>query len=937
MTSPDWKRVKGIAGEAWALPAGERMAYLADACGTDRALRSEVFSLVAAMDAAADCFEIAPPLPLDGMRMRADLTGRRLGVYEILSRIGGGGMGEVYKARDTRLDRIVAIKTVPSPDSGSISRERTEHEARAVAALSHAHICTLYDVGHHDGLDFLVMQYVEGETLADHLSQGRLKIDEALRYADQIASALGAAHRAGIIHRDVKPANIMLDRGAVQSTGAPQAKLLDFGIAKATSVQAPFVSTLQYTNAAIHLTAIGLVVGTPQYMAPEQIDGHAADVRTDVFAFGTVLFEMLTGRRAFEGRDRLEVLAAIRHQEVSRISTLVPGVPVLLDRVVRRCVEKKPGERYQTMDDLLIDLRAVRRQLDSPSRVASMVFGALVLAVAIGGGVGWALWSGREVESLTPPSVTRLPASAGVLGKAALSPDGSNLVFSWTGDGVDNPELMLMKIGGATRERLTNDLGIEEWPAWSPDGSQIAFIRCDAKQCAIFTLPIRGGTERKVRDLRHDRYYDLAWSPDGRSIVYAERSSPSDPYVLFSLSLDNSLSRRLTTPRSLNLGELRFAFSPDGSMLAIIRIEASIEVLVRSMTNGSETIVLSGQHEWFGGIAWTVDDKRLVLSGNQQGVRSLWTVPLTGGDLQRFAVAGEDSYYPSLSTRTERLAFVHEFRDWDFARVVLERTHVHSSSGFPSSARLDLDPAFSPDGRKLAFVSERSGTREVWVSNADGTEAVQVTAFGGPQVGRPSWSPNGRMLAFHSAGIHVVPAAGGPVRRVTDVGEMPLWSADGQWIYFMHSADGRSQVWKVSAGGGRAVQAITSDAFTARESPDGLDLYFATVNGGIWHRAVAGGPETQVIQDFEWSLSGYWAVVSDGIYYVARESLPDRSVINRLKFFEFARRRAINVGTLTGAIEDWVGGLTLSPDRRTLIYSQRSYQSSEIMLVEHVR
>jgi len=936
MTSHDWKRIKTIAGETWALPAGERIAYLAGACGTDRVLHSEVLSLVAAMEAAAGCFEIAPHLPLDGMGMRADLTGRRLGVYEILSRIGGGGMGEVYKARDTRLNRIVAIKTVPSRDSGSIARERTEHEARAVAALNHPHICTLYDLGHHEGLDFLVMQYVEGETLADRLSQGRLTIDETVRYADQIASALAAAHRSGIIHRDVKPANIMLDRGNVQS-GAPQAKLLDFGIAKANSFETPFASMPQEPNHAIHLTAPGLVVGTPQYMAPEQVDGHAADVCTDVFAFGTVLFEMLTGRKAFEGTDRKEVLAAVRDQEVSRVSTLVPDVPVLLDRVVLRCLEKNPGERYQTMDDLLIDLRAVRCQLDSPSRVALMVLVGLVLAVAIGGGVGWALWSGREVESLTVPSITRLPASAGVLGKAALSPDGSTLVFSWTGDRVDNPELMLMKIGSATRVRLTNDLGIEEWPTWSPDGSQIAFIRCAAERCGIFTLSVRGGTERKVRDLRYDRYYDLAWSPDGRSIVYAERSSPSEPYVLFSLSLDNSLTRRLTTPRSLNLGELRFAFSPDGSMLAIIRIEESIEVLVRSMTNGTEKTLLSGQHEWFGGIAWTLDGQRLVLSANQQGVRSLWTLPLRGGDLQRFAVAGEDSYYPSLSTRSERLAFVHEFRDWDFARVVLERTHVHSSSGFPSSARLDLDPAFSPDGRKLAFVSERSGTREVWVSNGDGTEAVQVTTFGGPLVGRPSWSPNGGMLAFHAAGIHVVPAAGGPVRRVTDVGEMPVWSADGQWIYFMRGADGRSQVWKVSAAGGRAVQAITNDAFTARESPDGRDLYFPTANGGIWHRAVAGGPETQVIQDFEWSLPGYWAVVSDGIYYVARESLPDRNVVNRLKFFEFARRRAINIGTLTGAIEDWVGGLTLSPDRRTLIYSQRTYQSSEIMLVEHVR
>jgi Tol biopolymer transport system component len=440
-----------------------------------------------------------------------------------------------------------------------------------------------------------------------------------------------------------------------------------------------------------------------------------------------------------------------------------------------------------------------------------------------------------------------------------------------------------------------------------------------------------------VRDLRFDRYYDLGWSPDGRFIVFAERLSASEPYALFELWLDRSVTRRLTTPRPANLGELRFAFSPDGLTLAVIRLEESVKVVLHSIETGTEKVLMTGQHEWFGGIAWNADGEQLVLSANQQGRRALWTLPLTGGDLQRLPIAGEDSYYPSLSTRGGRLAFVHEFQDWDLTRVAMERGQVTTTVPFLSSARLDLDPAYSPDGRKLAFVSERSGTREVWVSNADGTEPEQVTSLGGPTAGRPSWSPDGRFIAFHVHGINVVPATGGPPNRVTDDGEMPTWSDDGRWIYFVRRLDDEFELWRVPAAGGRPVRAIASRASMARESPGVGDLYFASGNGGIWRKPKEGGVETPLVNDFEWSLPGYWTVFRDGIYYIAREAQADHSVVNRLKFVDFEHHRTVSLGTVAGAIDDWVGGLTVSPDRKTMLYSHRTYQSSEIMLVDHFR
>ena len=809
------------------------------------------------------------------------------------------------------------------------SRERMEREARAVAALNHPHICSIYDIGSDDGVDYFVMEFVNGETLATRLSRGELPITEALRYAEQIATALGEAHRAGIVHRDVKPANIMLHAAA---DGATQAKLLDFGVAKANTVEATFALERWPSETAVDLTIAGLIVGTPYYMAPEQLDTNTADRRTDIFAFGAVLFEVLTGRKAFEGTNRDEVLAAIRAGNVPLPSKLRGRVPAALDRIVRRCLTPDPSDRYQSADELLAELRTAQRRLGSSRRWRALAAGAAVLLLASGGVIAWSISAARRAaQPGIEPSLIRLTASAGVIGAPALSPDGSSLVFTWTGDGVDNPELMLLPIDSSTRRRLTNDRGVEEWPAWSPDGKQVAFIRCGSATCGIVTLRLDDGVERRLRDLRLDRYYGVAWSRDGRSIVYGERPSPFEPYALFELSLHDSAIRRLTFPSSGN-GDLRFAFSPDGSRLAVIRVtERGIGVHLLALDTRAEKTLLQGEREWFGGVAWSSDGRHLIVSANQEGVRRLWKLPLAGGRLERLAIAGEDSYFPSVES--SRLIFVRSFRDWDFSRMTLSNGRLQAPAPFPSSTRLDIDPAFSPDGRKLAFASERSGTREIWVSNADGSNASQLTSL--RYAGRPSWSPDGQHLAFDGPGINVMDARGGPARRLYDDGETPTWSADGEWIYFTRTR-GKFTLWKVPVAGGTPEQVLTSEVFSAREAVQSRDLYFVRLDG-IWRRPFSAAEETRVIPDFIRTLSGYWTVVNDGIYYVVRKSLPDRTLVHHLMFYDFGRKQVADLGTLTGNIEDWVGGLTVSSDRRTVVYSQRTYESSEIMLVDHFR
>src|ERR1700730_11295978 len=317
----------------------------------------------------------------------AILPGRRLGPYEILSAVGAGGMGEVYKARDTRLDRIVAIKVLPThlADRSEL-RERFEREARTIASLNHPHICVLHDIGQQDGIDFLVMEFLEGETLAQRLLKGSLPLEQVLKYAIEMADALDKAHRKGITHRDLKPGNIMLTKSGT--------KLLDFGLAKLKQEAAPAnVQLSQLPTANEPLTAQGTIVGTLQYMAPEQLEGKEVDARTDIFAFGAVVYEMATGKRAFEGRTQASVIGAIMSSEPPVISSLQPMTPPALDRVVKRCLAKDPDERWHSAKDLCDELKWIAEgglQAGVPAPVASrrklwqsLAWGIAAIAIVI--------------------------------------------------------------------------------------------------------------------------------------------------------------------------------------------------------------------------------------------------------------------------------------------------------------------------------------------------------------------------------------------------------------------------------------------------------------------------------------------------------------------------------------------------------------------------
>ena len=409
-------------------------------------------------------------------------AGARLGPYEILSAVGAGGMGEVYKARDTRLERTVAVKVLPARLSENAEfRQRFEREAKTISQLSHPHICTLHDVGHHEGVEYLVMEFLEGETLTEKLAKGPLALEQALRFGIEIADALEKAHRQGIVHRDLKPGNVMITKSGV--------KLVDFGLAKlAAPTSGGIVSSLSVlpTQAGENLTAEGTILGTFQYMAPEQLEGQEADARTDIFALGLLLYEMATGRKAFTGKSQASLIAAIIHTQPEAISSVQPMTPPALDRVVKTCLAKDPDDRFQTAHDAKLQLQWIAEG-GSAAGVAAPVaarrktreklaWALFAIAALVAAGLA-ALLVARWPEPQRVVSSTLLPPEkssfAFDVGPMALSPDGRRIAFVATSSGVN--ALWVRPLSGLSAQPLAGTDGAS-YPFWSPDSRFLGFF-----------------------------------------------------------------------------------------------------------------------------------------------------------------------------------------------------------------------------------------------------------------------------------------------------------------------------------------------------------------------------------------------------------------------------------------------------------------------------
>jgi eukaryotic-like serine/threonine-protein kinase len=788
-------------------------------------------------------------------------SGSRLGPYEVVAPVGAGGMGEVYRARDTRLDRTVAIKVLPARFADDPQfRERFEREARAISQLSHPHICVIHDIAHADGTDFLVMEYLEGETLAARLLKGALPLNQVMDYAIQIADALDNAHRHGIVHRDLKPANIMITRSG--------AKLLDFGLAKLRPEPAVASAVSATPTITTPLTGQGSILGTLQYMAPEQLEGKAADTRADLFAFGAIVHEMATGKKAFDGKSQASVIAAILDRDPPPMSASQPLTPPQLDHVVSRCLAKDPDERWQSASDVVRELRWIAQTGSSPVDaarrattrrshlmwIAPAALSVLLLALATQYRSSGSPTAGLVVRFAVPPPEG---ATWDPLSSMSLSPDGRYLAFTATSSAAR--QLWIRSLDSLDAKPIPGT-ELARLPFWSPDSRHVGFFAvgklkriaraggapqtiCDMNPAegqaaisgatwnrddivlfgqagSISRVPAAGGSVESVRKRTTQEAFGYPWFlPDGRRFLYLTRGTSTEISVG---SLDSSDAQRLgpTDSNAAFVAPGYLVFTRDRHLLAQ-RFDADhLRPMGDPIFVGDDVVT----NRLIQLAAFSASDAGALAYRSglplARPSRLVW-VDRVGREL---SVVGSPRVYqdPALSPDGTKIAFTD--RDpqtgstdiWliDLARGVLSRLTFNPDT--------DAVPVWSPDGRRIAFASNRGATRDLYQSPTDGSGSDEpLLVIDGPQT-PDDWSQDGKFLLFDThpmdqSDIWMLPIGGD--RKPVPVVVTPYkegfaqFSPDGNWIAYQSNKSGRDEVyvrrffgpsgdWPVSSDGG---------------------------------------------------------------------------------------------------------------------------------------
>ena len=768
----------------------------------------------------------------------ATTKGQRLGPYEILSSLGTGGMGEVYRARDTRLDRVVAIKILPDHNASKQEfRERFEREARTIASLNHAHICILHDIGHQDGTDYLVMEYLEGETLAQRLTKGPLPLDQVLRYAIEIADALDKAHRKGITHRDLKPGNIMLTKFG--------AKLLDFGLAKLTQNGSVSTATVsEGATATDPISAQGMILGTLQYMAPEQVEGREVDGRSDIFAFGAVVYEMTTGKKAFEGKSQASLIAKILETDPVPISSLAPMTPPALDRVLKRCLAKDPDDRWQSARDLEQELKWIAdggSQAGVPARVAVKGKGREQLAWIVTCGfailaLAFALWgyfhnrpagTNPALAFIPPPSGIHLLAFGFGSGPAVVSPDGSKVAFS----AID--QLGAIKIW--TRSLSANDAtpvpGTDNAasPFWSPDNRLLGFF-------ANGKLKIVDLASEAVQVLTESQASKAVWAPDG-TILFKPTANSS----LFRVSAAGGNPVALGALNPNDYSESDPTVLPGGKQILIVVTDKKQHerIEMKSLSSPAVQIVMNDADSptYSDGLLLFIRNRRLFAQPFDPRSGKLSGSPAPIVEADRYSIAGRSVLVFQAASREARLQWLD-----------LTGNPV-GTIGQVASYR---SPKISPDGKRILVTTndpQTPGLSDLWEFPSSGGVSTRMT-FGPGRKRWSVWSPDSRYIAYYRGGQN---GGGSIVRKPSDgsgqeetllslgpdisSGYVVDWSPDGRYLSYdtFSISKGLDENWVLPLFGDKRpfqVAPVAGSQYEGIFSPDGHWLaYFSYETG----------------------------------------------------------------------------------------------------------
>jgi Tol biopolymer transport system component len=807
-------------------------------------------------------------------------------------------MGEVYRAKDIRLNRTVAIKVLPAQVTDrSDLRQRLEREARAVSSLNHPHICTLHDIGHQDGIDYLVMEYLEGETLAQRLSKGAMPLDQVLRYAIEIADALDQAHRHGITHRDLKPGNVMLTRSG--------AKLLDFGLAKhkveaASSRLGPSAETALLLRTEAHaLTEKGTLLGTLQYMAPEQLEGKDADARTDLFAFGAVLYEMATGQKAFTGKSQASLIAAILEHEPSEMSSLQPMTPPTLGRVVKTCLAKDPDERWQSAHDVLLELKwltegglqpgvatLVVARLKRRERLAWIAAGVFFLASLLLLPFSIAHFRQAPVET-RPMKFSILPPEKASLGSLAVSPDGRWLAFSAATRGKD--QLWVEALGTLSAQALAGTEGAR-YPFWSPDSRLIGFFAggklkkigvtggpaqslCDAGTggmggawnrdgmivfamvgFGLYRVSAMGGDLTLIMaidKLRQDMYHSPSFLPDARHFLYYVMGGRKESRGVYLGSLDGGVNQRV-------LGAESNAVYASPGYLLFLREGALV-----AQPFDPQQLKLTGElfpnAEWVGRDPnfnrgnFSVSDNGVLVhdsSVNRESKQLVW-VDREGKQIRSL---GEVGAWSGIRLSPDEKRFVVDRFDIQADTNDLWLCDVvgAGASRFTFDPANDRFPVWSPDGSRIVWSSSRKGMYDLYQKAASGAGQDEPLLKSSNSKFLTDWSRDGRFLIYYQIDpktkrdLWVLPLAGEqkpfPFLQ-TEANEVGgELSPDGRWMAYASDQSGRYEVYVQSfpaADGQKQVSIIGGIGPHWRR--DGKELFYYAPDGKLMAVEVNGG------------------------------------------------------------------------------------------------